>query len=574
MLQSGEVFSAVLVLLMIAVAFAQEEDCPNRASVCPSNCEGPQMCSRFLNAECRENPCYNLCTPNFFWKGRNVTNRCNVQRCADKVCPGKRQCKEEVFPASCTGNRTLCRQYIRARCELPPEPTDCSQITCDPGMFCRNKKRGEGVTCARIRNCNHLVCEEGLTCTETQEGPVCIEEQPSATPPSEVTINTPFPNFCELCERFGQVCEVVDGTYQCIDPTECIPLRVAYCLNTLGQLCEEINGTAQCVSAESCDDIECPPGTTCEDFGGILMTAFCNRLTTAEDCSQLDCESLGQVCEQRNDSAVCVTGCTAFDIELCEQQLGTCEVKDGFAQCVLPTNCDNVDCEPGSRCVVIEGANETDNLVICAEIPAQTCEEIVCSGAEGVCLQVYVPSRNFSSAQCSTPDIANILPTFDQFVCPGSPIPHCQPTDLCVNIYNNGQFQTIFCANYTTNCTDDSVCLENEVCTDVPEDLLSVVDFTTICLPMDESQFELGGSCDSITKQCSEGLSCLDTVLETIVGTTCGVATPVIGPSCTELECGGFLECVGYLVSDRGGLAQCNNEEGIDALLRSLGLFQ
>ena len=566
MLQSTLFACTATVLFMAAAAVAQE-DCPNPAIECPDNCGGAQ-CGRFLNAECRENPCHGLCTPNFFRKGRNVTDRCDVERCGDKDCPGERQCIEETVPASCPGGRPQCRQYIRARCVLPPPPTDCSQISCGPGMFCRERKRGEGVTCARARNCDQLTCDEGLACTETEEGPMCVREQPT-TPPSitPTTAATALPNICIFCERLGQVCEVVNGTYQCVDPTECIPIRVDYCLNTLGQLCEEIDGKAECVFAENCNVIECPRGTICDEIGTI---AFCTQITMAESCDQLNCERLGQVCEQQADSAVCVVGCTDDDIEFCEQINGRCGVVDGIAQCVRPSTCDEIECDVGFRCIIIEGGNGTQDFPICIEETKPTCEETVC--AEGsTCVQLTLPSRNVSLAQCVVPELIDFFPTLDQFTCAASGgVGLCEQTQICADVHEDGRFLTFTCNNVTVDCRDDSSCALNEVCADVPNDLGVQVDFTTVCIPGDESIFEFSGGCDSDSKQCPPGLVCQDIVFTegVTIGTTCGVSSPSqIGSSCAELACLPPLECVESIVTGKGGIALCADKQRADSLL-------
>ena len=155
-----------------------EDDCPDRVAECPDNCEGAQ-CPRFLNAECQVNPCHGLCTPNFFREnGRNVTDNCDVERCSDKVCKGKRQCIEEIVPPSCPGNDT-CRQYIKSRCVLPPSPTDCIEITCGPGMYCQRARRGKEATCARAQKCFQLTCDKGYVCVQMEEGPMCVMDKPS-----------------------------------------------------------------------------------------------------------------------------------------------------------------------------------------------------------------------------------------------------------------------------------------------------------------------------------------------------------------------------------------------------------
>ena len=566
-------FKTILITVLFAVsALAQQgEDCPNRATDCPDNCGGAQ-CPRFLNAECRVNPCHGLCTPNFFREnGRNVTHRCDVERCDEKDCPGKRQCIEEIIPASCPGNGS-CRQYIKSRCVLPPPPTDCSQITCGPGMYCREKKGGIGVKCALARNCNQLTCSEGLSCSETAVGPVCMDEEPTPstiimTSAPTVEVTTPFPNFCDFCASLGQVCQVVNGSYQCTQPTECNSVRINYCLNTFGQLCKEVNGTAECVFADSCNDIDCPRGTMCEEFG----FAFCNPVTTAETCEQLNCEFLpGQVCEQRNDSAVCVVGCNADLTAICERTLGRCEVVNGIPECILPSTCDEIECGDGLRCIVVEGDNVTQDLVICVEVK-QTCEGVVCAGDE-VCIQVSLPSRNFSLAECLASQITESFPTIEEFMCTGSPTPLCQTTEICTDVFQNDLFVTFSCNNFTTDCVDDTSCALNEVCTDVPNDLGVTVPFTKICLPTDETIFEFGGSCAPNSKQCPTGLVCQDIALEGVsIGTSCGVPSPVqVASSCTELEvqCQAPRECVGYLVAGKGGLAQCVDEATADDLFQ------
>ena len=168
--------ASLLALLFTVVAFAQE-DCPDRTNLCPDSCLDAQ-CPRFLNAECRLNPCHGLCTPNFFRQSRNVTDRCDTVRCDERICPILRRCIEEVVPSTCPDNGRPCRQYLRSRCVLPPPPADCSQITCGPGKYCRDR-RGGGVKCAPVTRCRHLECNEPYVCQETEEGPVCQLDLPS-----------------------------------------------------------------------------------------------------------------------------------------------------------------------------------------------------------------------------------------------------------------------------------------------------------------------------------------------------------------------------------------------------------
>ena len=268
-------------VLFIAAAAVAQEDCPNPAIECPDNCGGAQ-CGRFLNAECRENPCHGLCTPNFFRKGRNVTDRCDVERCGDKDCPGERQCIEETVPASCLGGRPQCRQYIRARCVLPPPPTDCSQISCGPGMFCRERKRREGVTCARARRCNQLECDQGFTCTETEAGPMCA-------------MSKPFTSCEEAGCPEGTLCSEFSIPTRKLSVAQCIRRDIAETLATFesGFSCDpddmfcdaQTEGCAEvfedgrllifeCNAFNCTDDTSCPSDRVCREIPDFLRQMF------------------------------------------------------------------------------------------------------------------------------------------------------------------------------------------------------------------------------------------------------------------------------------------------------------
>ena len=226
------------VLLVVASATTLAQDgCPNPAAECPGDCSGAQ-CPRFLNAECQMNRCRGLCTPNFFWRGRNVTNHCDVERCGDKLCPRRRQCIEEIVPSSCPENHPRCRQYILARCVLPRELTDCSQVSCGLGLFCRENKQRKEVACVRARNCNQLTCDAGFSCTESGGGPQCVQE--------EVTVQC-SQELITLCEQRLARCDVVDSSPQCVVPMDC-------------------------------NDIECGPGLQCvvlKSITGMQDVALC-----------------------------------------------------------------------------------------------------------------------------------------------------------------------------------------------------------------------------------------------------------------------------------------------------------
>lgn len=163
----------LLIAIAAAIATTTQEDCPDAAIDCPESCAVGEQCARFLNAECQVNSCHGLCAPSFFWRDRNVTDRYPVERCSDRVCPGLRQCVERVRPATCPEGipQALCRQYIQARC------TNCSQVSCEAGMFCRRLEESQEVACVRARNCDQLACDEGFLCSMTAAdgGPRCVK---------------------------------------------------------------------------------------------------------------------------------------------------------------------------------------------------------------------------------------------------------------------------------------------------------------------------------------------------------------------------------------------------------------
>lgn len=193
-------FYLLLVLLSASKASAQEEqeeeeDCPDEQAECEGDpCEG-QKCPRFYNAECRPNLCFGgLCTPNFFFRGFNVTDRCDVPRCecdnASSICvkvecPERRQCIETV--EGCRPDQEPCRRtFLFARCIIPPEDLDisCNDVKCGEGEGCRMRERGPGfppvVRCLpleKFSSCEELRCNEGHVCINEGEKLSCVPEE-------------------------------------------------------------------------------------------------------------------------------------------------------------------------------------------------------------------------------------------------------------------------------------------------------------------------------------------------------------------------------------------------------------
>ncbi len=112
---------SLLALCSSVLLIQAQLDCPDISEVCDSNpCTNGARCPRFLNSECRVNTCGGVCTPNFFFRGRNVTIRCETLRtCATRRCPPRKpQCVDEVVE-SCN-RKGLCRQRLEGVCIVSP----------------------------------------------------------------------------------------------------------------------------------------------------------------------------------------------------------------------------------------------------------------------------------------------------------------------------------------------------------------------------------------------------------------------------------------------------------------------
>ena len=369
--QSMDVLWTTLFAVLLTAAVYAQEDCPDMAAVCPDNCLGAR-CPRYLNAECRENPCHGLCAPNFFRRNRNVTNRCDVETCDEKNCPRLRNCVEEVVPSTCPGNQPRCRQYIRARCVLPPSPTDCSQITCGPGMFCRERKRGEGVTCAPVRRCSQLECEEPYVCKETEEeGPTCELDLPSSCEEADCPEGT-------VCSVFSIPSREV-SIAQCISQSEAanFPIFDQFSCSSELMICDE--------EREACIEAY-------ED--GRFLTIFCNII----NCPDTACTS-GHECTEVPPSLVQATGIGFTK---------TC-IPPGF---VLGETCATaVDpCPPGLACHDIEFEGATIGIGCGVSAPTYsgtTCEELGCPSPLE-CYERDTRGRG-SLAQCAPEESVDVV---------------------------------------------------------------------------------------------------------------------------------------------------------------------
>ena len=309
----------IIVLMLVAAAFSQDE-CPNPVQDCPNVCEGEQ-CDRYLNAECRVNPCNRECTATFFWRGREVTDKCVVRRCSDRNCPGKRFCVEQVWPESCSSGSPRCRQYINSRCVFP---RSCEQLQCESGTICSEMEFGIPQCVLSIAlTCDKLRCPKGTVCV-SQDIPSrgftvaqCLSEEKSSSLPTADTF---------FCASGATICTDL-ANEACIDIYDSGRLFLASCLQTgcnvetnspcpNSRVCTAIAdqffstaclGSTSILGTNCTDDANrCPNGQTCREtfvndklfFStcGIPAAAFTGRSCHDLECPQpLVCNGLESV---------------------------------------------------------------------------------------------------------------------------------------------------------------------------------------------------------------------------------------------------------------------------------------
>ena len=347
---------------------ANAQQCPNQVATCsPDPCDNNAQCLRFLNAECQVNRCNGVCTANFFFRGRNVTDRCGVDICDTRDCGPNRQCMEEVYPPTCPQGRPIskCRQYMKVKCVFKKRPLTCNDINCGEGMVCRYRERGSYSPVVRC-------VPAPVTPTRPTPSIVTI-----TSPTTGGVIVTPFPFTCEVPCPPGTQCTTI--------PTEFTSGTVSgsQCLQATARSCEEL-------------DSICPDKThTCliqslPTHG--LSLAVCSPLLVLNAFPHLSCDTV--VCAE---GSVCVgrrVGSTPV--------MGSC----------ISTGCTNSTvCDPGFTCTSIPAEFGLNFNSVCtqkffgAQVGTETCAESGrdCSGP-CICQEAYIGGTLIGTA-CDFPSI-------------------------------------------------------------------------------------------------------------------------------------------------------------------------
>ena len=256
---------------------ANAQRCPNPVSTCsPDPCDNNAQCLRFLNAECQVNRCNGVCTANFFFRGRNVTDRCGVDICDTRDCGPNRQCMEEVYPPTCPQGRPIskCRQYMKVKCVIKKRPLTCNDINCGEGMVCRFRERGSYSPVVRC-------VPAPVTPTRPTPSIVTI-----TAPTTGSVIVTPGPFTCQVPCPPGTQCTTFPPELELT-----VTVSGSLCLPAMARSCEELNSN-------------CPDETHGCQIQSLpthgLSLAVCFPLSQLNNFPHLSCDTVvcaeGSVC--------------------------------------------------------------------------------------------------------------------------------------------------------------------------------------------------------------------------------------------------------------------------------------
>lgn len=567
------------------------EDCPNELASCDVDpCSSQDsMCLRFLSADCIANRCHNRCTANYFWRGQNVTDRCDVITCDERTCPEKRTCMETTFPSVCPDGQTVCRQYLRTRCELPltdpDRPMTCEDIDCEPGLACRMRNRPEGfppvVRCVpqeRVSGCVPGTCSEGFQCVEEDNSVRCVSlettmppselptsppSEPLTMPPSELPITPPSgPPTSPPSEPPTTPPSDLPTTppseppttppsepptsppsepptsppeEPTTDPNACGDFDARFCGFIFGQRCVLQNGSRECLSATSCDEILCAIGTTCIEQDGQLSCVIPPSPTMfpPEPCNQENvtfCGFLGRTCLVLDGEFQCLQASSCDEIVCAEHFY--CNKEDLSCDFNISSviNCEILNC---SRLNML--CNTTGFIPEC--VPAKSCEEL-----ELVCLQNDPTSRcviveqsflGNNTAQCLPTDNCELLTCEEGMQCVVAPLLTFPGESFatCVEAIDEDEEVALSCE--ALECEESSdVCL----LTILPPEGQQLAQ----CLSRDEENVTLPESCQPFTCELVE--TCLDlTEGGELAGTFC---TVIDCEEVTDGLCSDGSECI------------------------------
>ena len=489
-----------------------EPDCPDPVQCVANPCQNA-TCPRFLNAICEPDNCNGECRATFVnpRKGNKPIDDCDTETCADKECPTRRICMDEVFPPNCPEDQPFCRQYMRAVCELPPKPlppSDCSVVLCGPGTVCDvlDTRNGPHARCVLFRP---TTCEELEPCDEGM--------------------------MCRLRERKDK------------DPVvRCVPI-----------------GSPP--KPRDCSELECEEGFDCMLFGreGKRKRARCVKdRPPPKSCKELDCEAVGMFCRVGSGRPRCRVPRNCDELQcpgpLICMILDVPDIPRDF-RCPLGVPCDRAPLHKLSDNRILGCFNPTASF--------QECAEVECSD-DSVCFSKEFTQRDSSFSVCVPKDV--IAQTAQLTTCDFVPDDFCASDEACVDLLQGNYRGFAHCTQI--GCNEEPCREEEDSCVESNPTFSTRSGISHSCAPADRGMLEIETNCThGRLNPCPATFACTDARLNTIpFGTICIPPFDLPTLRCDDLSCEDGEECVLDMSNNQIVRAFCVSSSFLDQLLASV----
>lgn len=467
-----------------------DPNCPNPVECAANPCD-VATCPRFLNALCQPDHCNGECRAAFFKSMEDLgrgpeIKTCKTETCAEKECPTRRICMDEIFPPNCPEDKPQCRQFMRAVCELPPKPlppSDCTAVLCGPGTVCEISERRNGprATCVAFkpRSCEELgECDEGMQCRVRLRG-----------------------------DKRSVV--------------RCVPLSAPS-------------------RPSDCGELECDDRFVCMLFGreGKRKRARCvKKKPKPITCKELDCEMVGMICGEEGGKPHCRVPRNCDELK-CPNPF-TCNIID------IPAIPEEFRCPFGKpRCKgVLLQPLPNSRTIGCFDptLSTESCNEVECSNDKVCSSKDFPQSESYLSMCVSKDDVSKVSHVA---TCDISPENFCPANEACIDFVGTSYHGFAHCSQI--NCDKEPCRDEEDQCVVSTPEFVSLSGISHYCVPINHVLLEVNGTCAGGRETpCPESLTCTNVRTNTIpLGTACITPRNIPVRNCDDLTCEAGQECI------------------------------
>ena len=413
-------------------------------------------------------------------------------------------------------------------------PGYCAEVQCeDPALICERECAGEMVEiqegCPTPR-CDCRECHAERPCPDNQ---VCIDDACVACPPVEAICDAfcgdmPPPDVPAGCPQPDCQCPACEDDAECEDGFMCFGQRCVerFCGGIAGVVCPD---DQECVDDP---DDECDPNAGGADCMGLCVPRNCpdpdavcasrcapDPIGLPDGCAEPNCDPCPVVCDE--GQFACPNNGPCLDaVQACD---GQADCDDGADEVDCNQCLEDVECEPGQRCVL--GACEPCE---CPAVQAPVCGvdgNTYSNECQAACQHVEIAAEGECAVdvECPDPDVWCALLECERVP---PPLPDGCEQPVC---------QGCPCADGETPCADDGRCVP--ACDDV-NDCADGRDEAN-CGPVacTDDQFDCGdGVCQPLIARCDGVADCADGRDE----------QDCPGPQCDD---GGFLAPMAHALS-------------------------